>query len=129
MRVSKNQILLIYNSSDIQDREALAYARSVSDKELKTIDVQYNPLTQSQLKSIASKLNIEPELLVDKESSKYLKYYFNTDLSPKEILKTLKHNPSMINTPIVVFNKGAEFVDESFDFSRKAKLTNGSNAF
>ena len=53
MKNAKNEITLIYNSSNIQDRQALAYALSLRKHKIKTIDIQHNKLTETQLKSAA----------------------------------------------------------------------------
>jgi len=110
MKNAKNEITLIYNSSNIQDRQAFAYAKSLKDRKLKAIDIQENKLTETQLKSIANALNKNPGDLIDKHSTKYLRYFVDSDLSQKEVLKTLKANPSMLNTPILMHKDGATFV-------------------
>ncbi len=119
MKVTKNEILFIYNSSNIQDRQALAYALSLKWQKVKTIDVQNNTLTQTQLKSIANTMDKSPEDLIDKNSTKYLRYFFNSDLSQKEILKTLQANPSMLNTPIMLKEDGGMFVDNFYQLTEK----------
>ena len=119
MKVAKNEILFIYNSSNIQDRQALAYALSLKWQKVKTIDVQNNTLTQTQLKSIANTMDKNPEDLIDKNSTKYLRYFFNSDLSQKEILKTLQANPSMLNTPIMLKEDGGMFVDNFYQLTEK----------
>lgn len=119
MKASKNELILIYNSGNIQDRKALAYAISLKRRKIKAFDVQHNSLTETQLKSIANSMEVPPEELLDKHSTKYLKYFVDTDLSQKEVLKALKQNPAMLNTPIVVHEKGADFVDNFYQLVQK----------
>jgi arsenate reductase-like glutaredoxin family protein len=64
-------------------------------------------------------MEVPPEELLDKHSTKYLKYFVNADLSQKEVLKALKQNPAMLNTPIVVHEKGADFVDNFYQLVQK----------
>jgi len=119
MKIAKNEIALIYNSNNIQDRQALAYALSLKNRKVKTIDIQQNKLTETQLKSIANALDKNPDGLIDKHSTKYLRYFTDKDLSQKEILKTLKANPSMLNTPILMHQKGAAFIDSHHTLVKK----------
>jgi arsenate reductase-like glutaredoxin family protein len=86
---------------------------------VKAIDVQKSLLTETQLMSIANKLEVEPEDLIDRQSTFYLRYYFDAELSQKEALKVLKQNPAMINTPIVLYKGGADFVGTNYDFANK----------
>jgi arsenate reductase-like glutaredoxin family protein len=103
MKVSKNEILLIYNSNNLQDRHAYGYAQSLRDYSLKTIDVHKDELSETQIKTIANMLEVEPEDLIDQQSSKFQREYADKDISSKEILTILKKNPVMINTPIVLY--------------------------
>ena len=119
MKASKNEIIFIYNSGNIQDRKALAYVISLKRRKVKAFDVQHNSLTETQLKSIANSMEVPPEELLDKHSTKYLKYFVDTDLSQKEVLKALKQNSSMLNTPVVVHEKGADFVDNYYQLVQK----------
>jgi arsenate reductase-like glutaredoxin family protein len=119
MKVSNNELILIYNSSNLHDRETVAFAKSLKHHEVKAIDVQKSLLTETQLMSIANKLEVEPEDLIDRQSTFYLRYYFDAELSQKEALKVLKQNPAMINTPIVLYKGGADFVGTNYDFANK----------
>ena len=119
MKVAKNEMLLIYNSSFMQDREALAYAKSLKNHKLKEFDLQHNSLTGTQLNQISKQLDVKPKELIDTKSPKYLRYYFNMDLTPKSTLKALNQNPGMIKTPIAVYNDHAEFIKTPYDFIGK----------
>lgn len=116
MKVTKSEILLIYNSSSIQDRAALAYAKSLKNHDLRGFDLQKNAMTETQLKQIAKLLAVKPKELIDTKSAKYLRYFLNTELSQKGILKVLKQNPGMIKTPIAVYNDHAQFISTPYEF-------------
>jgi arsenate reductase len=115
MKVSKKEILLIYNSGQLSDRKAFSYAKSMKNHEIREIDLLKNSLTETQLKQIINKLEIKPDELIDTESPKYLRYFSSTDLTPKSILKVLKQNPGMIKTPIALFYDHAVFVKSPSD--------------
>lgn len=119
MKVSKNEILLIYNSSYLHDRETLAYAKSLKNHELKEFDLQNNSLNETQLNQITKRMDVKPNELINTKSTKYLRYYFDTDLTQKSTLKVLKRNPGMIKTPIAVYNDHAEFIKTPYEFIRK----------
>jgi len=119
MNVSKNEILLIYNSTQLQDRKALAYAKSVKDFDVKEIDLHNNRLTESQLKQLSQQLEVDPKELVDTQSTKFLRYFTQSDLSNKSTLKVLKKNPTMLKTPIAIYDDHADFIGSPNEFIKK----------
>jgi len=119
MKVSKDEILLIYNSNQLKDRKALVYAKSFQNHSVKEFDVQNNSLTESQLRQLSKRLEIDPVKLVDTQSTKYLRYFSDSDLSNKGTLKVLKKNPRMIKTPIAIYANGAEFINSPNEFIKK----------
>jgi len=120
MNVAKDrEVLIIYNSSKLKDRKALGYAQSLKNKKIKTIDLQKDHLTETQWKKIAVELDVKLENLIDRQSPSYRKYLRDVNLSGSNILKILKKHPTMIHSPIVLYDKGGEFVDSSYDFIRK----------
>jgi len=119
MKVSKDEILLIYNSNQLKDRKALVYAKSFQNHSVKEFDVQNNSLTESQLRQLSKRLDIDPVKLVDTQSTKYLRYFSDSDLSSKGTLKVLKKNPRMIKTPIAIYANGAEFINSPNEFIKK----------
>ncbi len=120
MNVTKNkEILIIYNSRKLKDRKAVGYAQSIKNKKIKTIDLQKDRLTETQLKRIAMELDVMLENLIDKQSPTYRKYLRDVNLSGSNILKVLKNHPTMLHSPILLYDEGGEFVDNSYDFIRK----------
>jgi len=119
MKVAVKEILIIYNSDKLKDRKALGYAQGQKNKKIKTINVQKDQLSETQLRRIAMELGIELEDLVDKQSSIYKKYFSDADLVGSNIMKALQKYPTMIKSPIVLYDKGGEFIESSYDFIRK----------
>jgi arsenate reductase-like glutaredoxin family protein len=119
MNVAKKELLLIYNSAQIKDREAYAYAKSLKDHKLKKIDLKNDSLTSTQLKQITQYLDVTPNELVDRKSPKYLKYFSGTSMSDKNTLKALKQNPGMIKTPIAVYHDSADFISTPYEFIKQ----------
>ncbi|NJN28433.1 MAG: hypothetical protein HC819_21910 [Cyclobacteriaceae bacterium] len=119
MNVEKNEILLIYNSSLLIDRQAYAYAKSLKNHNLKSIDLKHDRLTETQIMELTQKLDIEPQELIDTQSSEYLRYFSNTELTDNSTLKALKQNPMIMKTPIAVYSDRAEFVKTPYEFIKK----------
>jgi arsenate reductase-like glutaredoxin family protein len=116
MNVKKNELLLIYNSALLMDRQAFAYAKSLKDHQLKDIDLKQDQLTETQIMQLAQKMGIEPDELIDKKSAHYLKYYSTTDLTESSTLKALRQNPGMMKTPIAVYHDHAEIIGTPYEF-------------
>lgn len=119
MNVEKNEILLIYNSGLLIDRQAFAYAKSLKDHQMKDIDLNQDQLTETQIKELSQKMGIEPKELIDKQSTEYLKYFSTTELTDNSTLKALKQNPAMMKTPIAIYHDRAEFVGTPYEFIKK----------
>lgn len=120
MNVTKNrEVLIIYNSRKLKDRKALGYAQSLKNKKIKTIDLQKDHLTETQLKRIAIELDVPLENLIDRQSPTYRKYLSDINLSGSNILKVLKKHPTILHSPILLYDEGGEFIDSSYDFIRK----------
>jgi len=119
MKVLNNEILLIYNSNDLVEKRALAYAKTLQHHFVKELDISKEQLTGTQIEQLAEKLNSRVKDLVDKESETYHKMYFNTEFDEDGALKALFKNPELMKTPIVVYQDSADFVKSSYDFVKQ----------
>lgn len=119
MKIEENEILLIYNSNDIQDRQALAYAKSLDGYKVKEYDVINHQFTSLHLEEIIQMLQINPSEIINKNSDEYQNKYLDSKLERADVLKALENNPSLIKTPIAIYNDKARFVGNSFEFIKK----------
>ena len=119
MQIESNEILLIYDSNDLQDREALGYAQTLQHHKLKELDVSKETLTELQLEILSDKFGAKPRDLIDKTSEYYKEHYADKDVDREDILKIIKNNPGLLNTPIAVYKGKAHFLDSPYDFIRK----------
>ncbi len=71
----------------------------------KIIEYLNEPPSESEMKDILSKLNIQPEKLLRKTESIYKDQFKGKDLSSEEWIKVMIENPKLIERPIVI-NKG-----------------------
>ncbi len=116
MEAVKNEIILIYNATDYEDRKALGYAESLKDHKLKTIDVTKDKITETQLAELATKLNASIQDLLDRKSDEFKQKYEGEDFSDEEVLKLLANDLTLLNTPIAVVGKAARFVGSAYEF-------------
>ena len=71
----------------------------------KIIEYLNEPPSESEMKDILSKLDIQPEELLRKTESIYKDQFKGKDLSGDEWIKVMIENPKLIERPIVI-NKG-----------------------
>ncbi len=126
IEVKKNELILIYDSKKQNDKKALGYLQSLDQYVIKSWDISKEPLTETQIASIAAKLKKSPEYLIDQQSDLYKERMKNSTYIQKEELKILKHNPSIIRTPIVITANGADLMKSPFELnSQLVKIDKG----
>jgi arsenate reductase-like glutaredoxin family protein len=108
MKIAKNEILFIYNSQDLSDRQALGYISCLPNWKIKEVDLDKESFTELQIKQLADMLNVEPKEIVDQSSDLYKKMYASASLSEKDMIKALSQSPKLIKTPIAVFHNQAK---------------------
>lgn len=52
MEIAENEMLFIYDSNDLQGREALAYAKSLKHYHVKALDVRNRPTLWLKIKDV-----------------------------------------------------------------------------
>ena len=119
MQISKNEILFIYNSNHLQDRQALGYARSLPNHKIKEVDLQKDSFTETQIKQIADMLEVEPVSLVDSNSDIYKNSYSNTGLTGRGALKAMASTPELMKTPIALYNDQAVPIDSPYQLVKQ----------
>ncbi len=119
MKVSKNELLLIYDSENHEDKKALGYAQSLQHHKLKEKDIRKEPLTDTQVEEIIEALGIAPEDIMDKQSEIYQKEYAHVSLERYDILTAVSKNPELMRTPIAIREHTAKFVGTSYEFIKE----------
>lgn len=125
--VEKNELLFIYNSNKLRDRRALGYAKALKDYKLKEIDLSKEKLTGQQFMDLTYRLKVPPLDLFDKQADTFMQNLKGVKLSKEDILKTVKHTPSVVKTPIAVFYNKAYFVSSAYDFVKQGLEVEGIN--
>lgn len=117
MKVSENEILFIYDSSDMQQREGLAYAKSMRHFEVKEMDVRKDKMTQLQLSKLAKSLNVSNKELMRRDNASHFGDVM--DLDGHDFLDYLSSNLYMLKTPIVVYHDHAKFIGSQYELIKE----------
>ena len=97
-----NEITLIYNSDDHIGKQVLAYAHTEGIP-IRDIDLKNMEFTPTHWVDMAARLKIEVKELVNTENPEFFKKFGLTDqLSVKDWLNLLVHNPTILKGPIVM---------------------------
>lgn len=108
MKIAENEILFIYNSQKLSDRQALGFINCLPRWKIKEVDLAKERLTELQLHQLADMLNVQPKEIVDKSSDLYKKMYSGANLSGQDTITALSQNPELTKTPIAVFHNHAK---------------------
>lgn len=97
---------IYHNTRCRKSREGLEILEN-SGKDFQIIEYLKKPLTEDELKTLVSKLNITPLQLVRQNEKIWKENYKGKDLSNIEIIKILAEHPILIERPIVESDKSA----------------------
>tara|TARA_Y100001980_G_C14556914_1_gene353513 strand:+ start:29822 stop:30202 length:381 start_codon:yes stop_codon:yes gene_type:complete len=113
LALNSNEYLLIYNSSDIQDREAAGYLRTLRSISINEQDVSKDMLTETQLVEAANMLDVDITKLLRTDKK------VEDDFTSEEILKLLRNQPELLNTPFVLSRERSFFVDSPLNLIKE----------
>ncbi|HET8859747.1 arsenate reductase family protein [Marivirga sp.] len=114
---SDMEFKFIYNSTQIKEREAYGYAKSLDQHYINPIDLDNETITERQWAEIATKLNVSVQDLLDENNDYYKDKIEGKDFDDNDLLQLLKEHPQLIKTPIIVSDKTAKFIKSPFDFN------------
>ncbi|MEK6478009.1 hypothetical protein WJR50_10760 [Catalinimonas sp. 4WD22] len=110
MEFNPKEITLIYNFDKQGDREAIAYAKQIAQN-VNEVDISKNPLTESQLAQLLTKLGVSVEKLIDVKSDIFKEKYEGKNMEETEWLSVLKHDPHLMKTPIGILGDKSIIAD------------------
>ena len=119
MTIKDNEIILIYDSEDVQDREALGYAESLKHYEIKALDTRKHRFTELQIVEIADLLGINLSELINEQSETYLTEYAKVKLDRSGILRALRAHTEMMKTPIALLKGRGQIMGSSYEFIKQ----------
>ena len=105
-----NEITLIYHSEKAEDKKARAFIETVTGYTVKTLDLNHDHLTETQLAEIANKMSVEIKMLFDTTYRDRVSSRIEVDInsaSDSDLLTILVKEPMLINTPITIIGKKA----------------------
>ncbi len=93
-------ITIYHNPRCKKSREGLEILER-SGQEFDKREYLKEPLTEAELESLISKLQIAPVQLVRRNESIWKENYKDRDLSDRELITILSENPKLIERPVV----------------------------
>jgi len=111
------EIKFIYNSNQIKEREALAYAKSMDQHYINEVDLEKEALTERHWAQIARELNIDIKELIDQNNDYYQDALKDKDFDEQDLLQLIKSHPQIIKTPIIHSEKFTRFIKSPYDFN------------
>ncbi|WP_143961543.1 arsenate reductase (glutaredoxin) [Litoribacter populi] len=92
---------ILHNPRCGKSREALKILEENNVK-LEVVKYLESPLSEEELKSLVSKLGVEPIELVRTNEKVWKENFKGKDLSSNEIIKAMADNPILIERPVVI---------------------------
>jgi arsenate reductase len=97
---------IYHNPRCSKSRQGLAILQEAK-VDFEIIEYLKNPLTEKEIKTLLSRLNINAIDLVRKNESVWKEKYKGKDLNNQQIITALTENPKLIERPIVIHNNKA----------------------
>ncbi len=98
---SNRQITLFYSSKSVRAKQTLAYAKA-EGLPIQEIDILKTKLTGTQIAELAYRLQIQIKDLVNQEHSSYKSHFEPHNLSERDWIKMIQHNPEIMKQPIAL---------------------------
>ena len=111
---SPRQITLYCSSKSVRAKQTLAYAIA-EGLPVNEIDILKTPLTGTQIANLADRLGIEIKDLVNQNHPAYERKFEHTDLSDRDWMKMIQHNPDILKQPIALRGDIAIMVETPTD--------------
>jgi arsenate reductase-like glutaredoxin family protein len=106
---NSKDLVLIYNSEKQEDRQAKAFAESLSGYKLATTDLAHESLSKESISQLADKLNENIEDMLAPFYDDHISVH-NEGLkiaSRSEMLLLMENDSKIINTPILIIGNRA----------------------
>jgi arsenate reductase (glutaredoxin) len=104
------ELTLIYHSEKPDDKKARGYVESLRTA-VKTLDLARETITETQLAQLADKMQLPVESLIDPTYDDRANTAENKEglkkMDTTELLTLIKHNPKLLDTPIVILGARA----------------------
>ena len=98
---SNRQITMFYSSDSVRAKKTLAFAKA-EGLPIQEIDILNSKLTGTQIAELAERLHIEVKDLINQEHPAYKGKFTHHELSTRDWIKMIQHNPEIMKQPIVL---------------------------
>ena len=92
---------IYHNPRCSKSRQGLAILQD-SKVDFEIVEYLKTPLTETDIKELVAKLNIDPIDLVRKNEAIWKEKFKGKELSNEDVIKAMAENPKLIERPIVV---------------------------
>lgn len=100
-------IKVIHNNKCPKSKAILEYLDE-NDIKFQIIDIERDPLSMFELRTLFKKLNKSPSRILRKSKEIYAKYFGSSEsVNEEEALKVISQNPEIIQCPILIKGKVA----------------------
>lgn len=98
-------IKVIHNNQCPKSKAILEYL-DVNDIKFQIIDINKDPLSLFELRTLFKKLNKRPSKILKKSTDLFKKYFSENEVVNEEkALEVIAHNPELIQCPILIKGK------------------------
>lgn len=111
---SNRLITMFYNSDSNRAKKALAIAKA-EGLQIQKIDILKSKLTGTQIAELADRLKLEVKDLINQEHPAYKEKFLHLELSGRDWIKLIKHNPEIMKQPIVLHGEKTILVETPTD--------------
>ena len=125
------ELTLIYHSEKSDDKKARGYVESIRGVAIKTLDLARDQITETQLAQLADKMgepvaNLVDPTYDDRESKDEDKDGLKA-MDTTQLLVMIKHNPRLLDTPIVILGDKAYKYKTGYNLIRET-MAEGVNS-
>jgi arsenate reductase-like glutaredoxin family protein len=108
------EMTLIYHSEKSGDRKTRAYVETLKQYTVKTLDLKYQKLTETQLAKISDKMKLSAASdLIDKSYASSAQWEQLSQMKDDDLVIALVHQPVLIKTPILIIGSHAAQYDSA----------------
>ena len=108
--LSNKEITLVYDGRTSEGKKALAYAYTLSGT-INKQDINNVKLSSTFIKTVVSKLEVQPKDLMNRAHPYYQKNLRGRDLDTESWLKVIKNNTYLLRAPIAIQGTKAVICD------------------
>jgi arsenate reductase-like glutaredoxin family protein len=117
------ELTLIYHSEKSDDKKARGYVESLPSVAIKTLDLAKESITETQLAQLADKMGVPIADLIDPSYDERANTHQNKEglkkMDTTDLLTLMKHNPKLLNTPILIIGDRAYKYGSAYDLIKE----------